>query len=122
MGRRRILTAIGFGRLLFGLWMLIAPRDVASRWLGPGGAGPERDALMRAVGGRDLAYALGSLRAARTGADPRPWLAASPLVDGTDAVATLLVGEIPARRRFAAAAMALGTVAVSLAGLLGDDS
>lgn len=113
MNPRNILAALSIGRLLFGLWMLVAPAQVAGRWLGRGAAGAGSATFVRAVGGRDVAYALGSLQAVRAGSDPRPWLAASVLVDGTDGIATLVAEGVPLPMRLMAASVALSTAAIS---------
>lgn len=121
MSARNILGAVAIGRLLFGIWMLISPSQVAGRWLGRGATGAESTTFVRAVGGRDIAYALGSLQAVRAGTDPRPWLAASVLVDGTDGVATLSADGVPLGTRLLSASLALGTVAISVGALAADE-
>lgn len=121
MNARNILGAVAVGRLLFGLWMLVSPAQVGGRWLGRGATGSESAMFVRAVGGRDVAYALGSLQAVRAGSDLKPWLGASVLVDGTDAVATLAAEGVALRTRLASAAIALSTVVISVAGALADD-
>jgi hypothetical protein len=116
----RILAAIAVGRLLIGVAMLVLPVEVARRWLGRGAGTPESGAFVRAVGGRDVAYALGSLHGARSG-DPRPWLAAGILVDGVDSWATLATPTIPLGRRASGGWAAFAAVAMAVAGLLVDD-
>ena len=121
MNARNVLGAVAIGRLLFGIWMLISPGAVAGRWLGRGATGAGSETFVRAVGGRDIAYALGSLQAARSGADPKPWLAASAIVDGTDGIATLAAEGVPMQTRMLSASVALSTVAISIAAALGAD-
>ena len=121
MNARNILGAVAIGRLLFGIWMLISPSQVAGRWLGRGATGAESATFVRAVGGRDIAYALGSLQAVRSGSEPRPWLAASVLVDGTDGVATLSAEGVPIGTRLLSASLGLGTVAISVGALAADE-
>lgn len=120
MSARRILTAIAAGRLLIGIAMIVLPEEVARRWLGRGAATPESGAFVRAIGGRDVAYALGSLHAARSG-DPRPWLAAGLLVDGTDSFATISADGVSTQQRLLGGWAAFLAVAVNAAGLLADD-
>jgi hypothetical protein len=120
MSASRILAAIAVGRLLIGLAMLVLPVEVARRWLGRGAGTPESGAFVRAVGGRDVAYALGSLQGARSG-DPRPWLAAGLLVDGVDSWATLATGTVPLRRRIAGGWAAFAAVGMAAAGLIAND-
>ena len=112
---------VAVGRLLFGIWMLVAPREVAARWLGRGGTGAGDETFVRAVGGRDIAYALGSLHAVRSGGNPKPWLLASALVDGTDGFATLAAEGVPQQQRLLSASVAFSTVAISVAAALADD-
>jgi hypothetical protein len=120
MSSSRILTAIAVGRLLIGIAMLVLPVEVARRWLGRGAGTPESGAFVRAVGGRDVAYALGSLHGARSG-DPKPWLAAGLLVDGVDSWATLATETIPLGRRVSGGWAAFAAVGMAVAGLLVDD-
>ena len=102
--------------------------DRASRGGGSPLARPRRGDRRRAapscvpIGGRDVAYALGSLQAARSG-DPKPWLAAGLLVDGTDSFATMKRRRGPDSADAAASAGGLRSLAVGMnaAGLLADD-
>lgn len=120
MSSNRILAAIAVGRLVIGVAMLVLPVEVARRWLGRGAGTPESGAFVRAVGGRDVAYALGSLHGARAG-DPRPWLAAGLLVDGVDSWATLATPTIPLGRRVSGGWAAFAAVVMAVAGLLADE-
>ena len=119
MNARAILTTIAIGRLLIGIAMIVLPVEVARRWLGRGAATPESGAFVRAVGGRDVAYALGSLQAARSG-DPKPWLAAGLLVDGVDSYATINAEGVSTTQRIAGGWAAFAAVAINAAGLLAD--
>lgn len=121
MNARTILTAIAAGRLLIGIAMLVLPQEVAGRWLGRGARTAESGAFVRAIGGRDVAYAIGSLQAARSG-DPKPWLAAGLLVDGTDSVATMSAEGVSLKQRLIGGWAAFAAVAANIAGLLADDS
>lgn len=120
MSSRRILGAIAVGRLLIAIAMLVLPEEVARRWLGRGAVTPESAAFVRAVGGRDVAYALGSLHGARSG-DPRPWLAAGLLVDGVDSWATLSTEGVPLGRKLSGGWAAFAAVGMAVAGLLAED-
>ena len=117
MSARNVLGAVALGRLAFALWMLVSPRDVGSRWVGEDGTSEGSGALLRAVAGREIAFALGSLEAVRSERDPAPWLAASVLVDGTDGVAVLAATSLPLKRRLLAASAAFGTMLANLFGL-----
>lgn len=120
MTARKMLTLLAVGRLLIGVVMLVLPDEIARRWLGRGAATPESAAFVRAVGGRDLAYAIGSLRAARSG-DPKPWLAAGILVDGADSYATMTADGVSLRQRLIGGSAAFAAVAMNAAGLLADE-
>jgi hypothetical protein len=120
MSSRQVLGVIAVGRLLIGIAMLVLPEEVGRRWLGRGAATPESGAFVRAVGGRDVAYALGSLYGARSG-DPRPWLAAGLLVDGVDSWATMSTEGVPMRRKLSGGWPAFAAVGMALAGLLAED-
>lgn len=120
MSASRILTLVAVGRLLIGVAMLVLPVEVARRWLGRGAGTPESGAFVRAVGGRDVAYALGSLHGVRSG-DPKPWLAAGILVDGVDSWATLSTETIPLGRRVSGGWAAFAAVGMAVAGLLAND-
>lgn len=121
MNARRILTAVAVGRLIIGIAMIVLPEEVARRWLGRGAATPESGSFVRAIGGRDVAYALGSLQAARSG-DPKPWLAAGLLVDGVDSYATITTEGVSTKQGLIGGWGAFLAVAMNVAGLLaGDD-
>jgi len=117
MNARSVLGAIAIGRLLFGLWMLVSPRDVARRWVGRDADSDAAGVITRALGGRDVALALASLEAVRSERDPAPWLAAGVFVDGVDAVSTFVATEVSLRQRLVGAAAALLGVVANLFGL-----
>lgn len=117
MNARSVLGAVTVGRLLLGLWMLVAPRDLARRWVGRAGDNDATGVLTRAVGGRDIAFALGSLEAIRSERDPAPWLAAGVLIDGIDAVSTFAAGDVALKQRLVGSSGALLAVAANLFGL-----
>jgi len=121
MNARSLLAALSAGRLIVGLVMLFAPKVVGERWFGVGGTTPESSGLMRIGGVRDAAFGLGGLIAARSSADPRPWLAAGVIVDGTDAYATLTADGVPGSNKASAITVALGAAATNAAGLLLSD-
>jgi hypothetical protein len=120
MSAARILTAIAIGRLVIGVAMILLPEQVGRRWLGRGAATAESAAFVRAIGGRDVAYALGSLQAARAG-DPKPWLAAGLLVDGTDAYATVRAEGVSSGQKLIGGWAAFVAVAANAAALFADD-
>lgn len=122
MSSRTLLTLIAGGRVVIGLAMLVAPKLVGERWLGRGGADVESATLMRVAGIRDTAFGVGALVAARNGSDPRPWHAASAVIDGTDACATATAEGVPGPNKAGAIAVAGGAALAALAAIiLGDD-
>lgn len=121
MSARNLLAMIAFGRLIIGVAMILVPKEVATRWLGRGAGTPESGAFIQAVGGRDVAYALGSLHAVRSGGDPKPWLAAGLLVDGTDSVATMTADGVPLKTRVMGGWAAFAATAANAYGVLAAD-
>ena len=121
MSARTMLATLSAGRTFFGLLMTLAPRFAAERWFGAGGTAAESVALMRVAGVRDAAMGVGGLLAARSGADPRPWLGGGVIADGTDVYATLKADGVPGSNKASAIVVALGAVAIGVAGLLADE-
>jgi hypothetical protein len=117
MNARTLLAALSAGRIFFGLVMLVAPKAVGRSWFGSGGATAESAALMRVGGIRDVAYGVGGLAAARSGADPKPWLGAAIFVDGTDAYATATAEGVPKSKKIPAIAVALSAAISGAVGL-----
>ena len=83
------VTAIAAGRLGIGLVAVVRPELAARSWLGRAADGDTAARVLgRALGGRDVALALGALRAD----DPvelRRWVGLGGLADAVDAVATI---------------------------------
>ncbi len=117
MNARTMLTASALGRLAIGAGLTSAP----AKTFGPGWLGsdeserPASKLLFRAVGARDMALALGTLGALRTGSKLRPWLLTATLADAVDFGATFAAGRaVPARGRLAIALLAGGAVVTQL--------
>jgi hypothetical protein len=110
----RLLAA---ARLVTGGLLLVAPGLPARRWLGAAGGQREVKVLARAMGARDVALAVGALRALTAGQGAQPWVLGGAAADATDALATLvgLGHRQPSRALLvalvAAAAAAAGTAA-----------
>jgi len=86
----RTLAALqAVGRLALGAGLVAAPGVVAGGWVG--GVADKRDgqALAIGLGGRDVAIALGTLRALRAGHGAGPWLRAGIVADAADLAGTL---------------------------------
>ncbi|MDP9385142.1 MAG: hypothetical protein M3P50_07920 [Actinomycetota bacterium] len=113
---RDLARAHAIGRVALGAALTVAPRRVASAWLGPRHARRAQTAVVAsAMGARDLGLGLGIARALGEGHGARPWLSAAVLADAVDLVATLRArDELPALGVASVAAMAGGSVAVGL--------
>jgi hypothetical protein len=89
MDARSIARLQSLGRLALGAGLVVAPGAVAGSWVGGIADKREGQALAVAVGARDVALALGALRALSAGHGAGSWLRAGMLADGADLVATL---------------------------------
>ena len=89
MDARSLARLQALGRLGIGAGMMLKPDVVAGGWVG--GVADRREAQVLAVGlgGRDVALALGALRALGAGHGARGWVRAGLLADAADLVATL---------------------------------
>ena len=108
----RLLAA---GRLALGAGLLAAPDVVAKGWVGPelasSGAG---GALIRGLGGRDVALGAGLLAAGESHT-VRGWLIAGVLADASDLAGTIAAGDaLPRNGRIATLALAGGAVVAGL--------
>ena len=81
---RRVLQAIGAGRIAIGLGAIFATRP-ALRWLGFAEPGPDARALARMAGGRDIALGVLTLAAAGDRGALRAAAMLGVAVDGVDA-------------------------------------
>jgi hypothetical protein len=119
MGPRTLVTGIALGRLALGAALVVAPRSaVGSGWIGSEAERPAAGVLLRAVGARDVAIALGTLIALKQGSSLRPWVLGGSIADGADFFATLAAGQaIPPAGRAGVGALAGGALGVQL-GLL----
>ena len=77
------------GRILLGSGLAAAPSLVAGSWVGAVADKPGGRALATGLGARDVAIALGTVAALRSGHGAAPWLRAGMLADAADLVATL---------------------------------
>ena len=119
MSPRTVVAGIALGRLALGAALVAAPRKVVGPgWIGAEAERPAAGTLLRAVGARDLALAIGTLGALRNGSSLTPWIVGASIADGTDFFATLAAGSaIPAQGRAGVGALAGGALGVQL-GLL----
>jgi hypothetical protein len=105
---RTQILGLALGRLAIGAALVAAPRSqVGSGWVGEDAQRPTVSVMMRGLGARDMALALGTLGALRNGGALKPWLLGASLADATDLVATVSAGKaIPAQGRAAIVVLA----------------
>ncbi len=99
------------GRVALGAGLVAAPGLVAGAWVG--GVADRRDgqALAIGLGARDVALAVGTLRALSSRRGARGWLRAGIVADAADLVATLRARDaLPPLAVPAVAAVAGGSV------------
>jgi hypothetical protein len=77
-------------RISYGVALIVAPRRLALRWLGPAADDVPVQVALRALGARETVLHTGALAAAINGRPLRPWLAASAAGDLTDVIATAI--------------------------------
>lgn len=78
-----------YSRLALGAALAVAPGVVGGAWVGRDAGRPGGRALAAGMGGRDVAIAVGTLHALRTGEGAPPWVRAGMAGDVADLVATL---------------------------------
>lgn len=111
---------LGLARVLLGAGFLLMPRRSLSMAWGIDGD-REVAAIVRGMGGRDLALGLGLLTAIEDGR-ARGWLEAGALADASDAVGTLLAwGSLPRWRRMLILGTATGAAWLGLQLAAGSD-
>jgi hypothetical protein len=104
------------GRVAAGTALVVAPRLVATAWLGARTARrPGTGVVTTALGARDLALGVGQARALAQGHGATPWIMAGAFADGVDLVATLRARrDLPAAGVASIVAMAGGSTALGL--------
>jgi len=110
---RTQLFGLALGRLALGAVLVAKPASqLGATWVGDADAArPTSWMLLRAVGARDIALALGTLGAQRTGSPLKPWLLGATFADATDLVSTFVAGKsVPPKGRAAIAALAGGAI------------
>jgi hypothetical protein len=88
----QLARLVAAARLVTGGVLLVAPGIPARVWLGEEGRRRAVKVMARAVGARDIALALGTLRALAEGDSAPAWVAGSAASDASDALATLVGG------------------------------
>jgi len=117
MNPRAMLTTLAAGRLAIGALLVAKPQSqVGTGWIGEDAKRPTAAVAFRAVGARDMALALGTLGAQRSGSPLKPWLLAATLADATDLVATFAAGRaVPKAGKAMIALLAGGAIVQQLA-------
>jgi hypothetical protein len=112
---RKMAQLVALGRLGIGTVAVVAPVAVARPWIGEAADAPAARLLARAMGGRDLALGIGTLRAlANADEEARPWVALSGVADAIDALATLIgFAALPRKGRWGILAVTAGAAIVS---------
>lgn len=117
MNPRTLLTPLIAGRLAIGALLVAKPQGpVGAGWVGEEAQRPATALLFRSVGARDMALALGTLAAQRSGSPLKPWLLGATLADTVDLFATFAAGKaIPKAGKAAIALLAGGAIVQQLA-------
>ena len=112
---RRFAQLVAIGRIAIGCTALAAPTLMTRPWIGGAADSPDARLLARAMGGRDLALGIGTLRALGVDAtEARPWVALAGVADAVDACVTLRAfRRLPTPGRWAVLAATLGAAVVS---------
>jgi hypothetical protein len=114
MRPRTLARLQALGRLGIGAGFAVAPGVVGGAWVGAPADRREGQVLAIALGGRDVALALGTLRALSAGYGAGPWLRAGIVADVADLVATLRARDrlppiaVPATVAIASGSILLG--------------
>ena len=115
MDARSLARLQALGRLGLGAGLVLAPGVFAGGWVGGVADRREGQVLSIAVGARDVAIALGALRALSTGKGAGGWLRAGVLADAADAYATWRARDsLPAVAAPAVLAIAGGSALLGL--------
>lgn len=117
MNSRTTLTTLAAGRLAIGALLVAKPQGpVGAGWIGDDAKRPTAALAFRSIGARDMALALGTLGAQRTGTPLKPWLLGATLADAVDLVATFAAGSaVPKVGKAAIALLAGGAIVQQLA-------
>ena len=62
---RKLAVAFAAGRGLFGVGLMVLPSRMGTSWIGPDAEQPPVHVVIRGLGGRDIALAVGTILAAR---------------------------------------------------------
>ena len=91
-----VARLLAWGRMLLGVFALVAPRRFERMWVGDAMEGTPSHMATRGLGGRDVAIGIGILKSMEKGGPVRGWLEAGAVADASDALGTLGAwGELP---------------------------
>jgi hypothetical protein len=93
MEARNLAVGLAGGRVAIAVVSLLAPGLVGRAMMGSEGDSGGKRLFLRVVGVRDLALGVGVLAALHRNAPVQGWLRASAVVDGLDAVGSLLARD-----------------------------
>ncbi|HEY6625092.1 MAG TPA: hypothetical protein VIX85_14740 [Acidimicrobiales bacterium] len=113
---RRLAQAIAWGRVAIGGTALVGPLALGRLWVGESVDTTPIKLLARALGARDLALGVGTLRAlSRSDEEARPWVALAGASDAVDALVTLVAfARLPPRTRWAVLGASAGAAVASI--------
>ena len=112
MDYRQLVRSLAVGRVAIGAALVLVPSLAARGWAGDEASRPATKVFLRALGIRDLALGIGTLRALERGEDPVPWARYGAAADGVDAAATVVgYRSLAPRGRFAVLLLAAAAAA-----------
>lgn len=117
----RAAYALAAMRALAGAMFLAAPTRAGSGWMGADAENPGARMAIRGMGSRDLAIALGHIRALRGHGPGRPWALTGAIADAGDCLATLAAGRRLSTPRLVAGSLTAGAAAAAGVWLAGRD-
>lgn len=115
LDHRQVARTLAVLRIVAGAALTLAPGAIGGRWIGDDAQRAGARLFIRSMGARDLALAVGTLRALNQGEAARPWVTASAASDVVDVAATVLATPSIGLRR--ALPVVLSAGAAALAGL-----
>jgi hypothetical protein len=108
---RRMAYLVAWVRMITGAAWLLAPEASPRPWAGAAGSDAGAVTRARLIGSRDVVLGVGLLRALRRGRGAREWVAYSSIVDGADALSTVVVlRQLPRAGQRIAALLAVGAL------------
>jgi hypothetical protein len=112
LDHRQVARLIAGVRIVVGAALVIAPRTIGRQWIGEDADGAGSRLFIRAMGARDLALAVGTMRALNHRGPARDWVFASAASDAADVGATVLALPRIGLRRGLPSAVTAGLASV----------